>query len=113
MAEISKVPPVERSRVCRIVGTSPLSFDIARGTWVSIRRTKPPSISRPTVGASFKGDAFIVFKGVTKIGRLSPRDVEALGAVPNRGMVVTVDRDRLILEISLTPIETKPPESNT
>ena len=94
----------KNSRVAtlRVVVTSPLSFDVTVGEVLRIRQFEPSSHNRPTVSGGFKTIAFLVFDGITKVGRLKPNDVNSLGRpVPEECTVVEVDRTRKMLKIQL------------
>jgi hypothetical protein len=67
-----------------------------------IKRFLPSKKSRPTIGSGFKTDAHVVYNGITKVGRLNPKDVAALNdQIPDKCKVVLVDLDRNILKVEL------------
>lgn len=86
----------------KLLGTGPLSFEVTVGTTLAIRRYLPSTPSRPTIGSGFKTSAFVVYKGITKVGRINPKEVEALkGEIPATCVVLEVDATRNLLIIGL------------
>jgi hypothetical protein len=67
----------------RVTGTTLLSFALKPGTVLVVKKYSPSASNRPTVGSKFKSDAFILFRGITKIGKLSDAAIKKLaGHVP-------------------------------
>jgi len=86
--------------IIRVVGTSPLSFEVTAGAILQVREIGPSSASRPTVGGRFKSSAFLLFNDKTKVGRLSPASLKTLGqAVPRECKVAEVDKERRVLRV--------------
>jgi hypothetical protein len=94
----------ENSSRVRVAGTGPLSFELSAGAVLTIREFGPSPIKRPTAGGSrFKSTAYLLFKGQTKIGRLSPTTVSNLAEkIPSSCKVVEVDKAKKILLVDLT-----------
>lgn len=93
----------------KVTGTSPLSFDVNQGDILTVRQFGPSSHTRPTVSGGFKTHAYLIFNGITKVGRLSPRDVSRLGdgLIPDTCIVVEVDPERRILRVALEASATR------
>ena len=86
----------------RVTGTSPLSFMLSPGRVLSIKRIEPSASNRPTVGGKFKKNAYLIYNGVTKVGRLSDAAVKKISfAVPEACTVVTVDKENEILVVAI------------
>lgn len=90
------------NRVVQLTGTGPLSFELKKGAMLAIKKILPSNSSRPTIGSGFKTSGYVVYNGITKVGRISPKDTEALdGTIPSIGKVVEVDGSKNILRIEL------------
>jgi hypothetical protein len=86
--------------VVRVSGTSPLSFDVTPGTVLTIKEIAPSAVNRPTLGSKFKSKGYLLFKGITKLGRLSPSALAKIGeSVPANCKVVQVDKAKKILAV--------------
>ena len=87
----------------KVTGTSPLSFEVNEGDVLAVRQFGPSSHTRPTVGGGFKTHAYLIFNGITKVGRLSPGDASRLAdeVIPNTCVVVEGDAARRILKVAL------------
>lgn len=84
----------------RIVGTSPLSFDLSPGMTLTVKEFGLSANNRPTVGGKFKRSAYLLFNGITKVGRLSPKaEIEVGYPIPQTCKVVEVDREKKILKV--------------
>jgi hypothetical protein len=84
----------------RVSGTSPLSFDLAIGSTLTVKEFAPSHYSRPTIGSGFKSKAFLLFHNETKVGRLSTASVSQLGRrVPTNCTVSEVDKGRKVLRV--------------
>lgn len=85
----------------RLAGTTPLSFRLSPGTVLSVKTYQPSANNRPTVGGKFKKSAFLVFNGVTKVGRLSPAALKKLNDKPApECTVVSVNEEKSALVVS-------------
>jgi hypothetical protein len=93
----------------KVTGTSPLSFEVNEGDVLAVRQFGPSSHNRPTVGGGFKTHAYLIFNGITKVGRLSPKDASRLAheVVPDSCVVVEVDAVKRILKVALGPPATR------
>ena len=88
------------SVVVRVVGTSPLSFETPIGARLEIREIGPSSYSRPSVGGKFKKSAYLLYRGITKVGRLSPAAVSKIGEpVPENCFAVEVNPVKKLLKV--------------
>ena len=87
----------------KVTGTSPLSFEVNEGDILAVRHFGPSSYTRPTVGGGFKAQAYLIFNGITKVGRLSPKDASRLAdeLIPDTCVVVEVDAGKRILKVAL------------
>ena len=86
--------------VIRVVGTSPLSFDVPTGTILQVKEFGPSAYSRPSVAGGFKRSAYLLFANQTKVGRLSPASLKKLPpSVPATCTVVEVDKSRKRLSV--------------
>ena len=85
----------------RLTGTTPLSF-VRPGKVLTVKSYEPtePKTTRPVVGAKFTKRAYIVFNGVTKVGRLSDKAIEKLLTVPEKCTVVKSDAVKKQLVVS-------------
>lgn len=100
-AAIKQTTPI----VVRVVGTSPLSFELRIGDELSVKEIGPSAINRPTVGGKFNSTAYLLFKGITKVGRFSPKTVEKLkNKIPRTCKVVQIDKVKKVVSVEL-PIE--------
>ena|SRR6266850_5850481 len=89
--------------VVRVVGTSPLSFSLWPGMALTVKEIAPSLTNRPTLGGGFKSKGYLLFNGITKVGRLSPAALRALGdPVPVTCTVVRVDKDRKFLSVEFS-----------
>jgi hypothetical protein len=78
----------------KLSGTTPLSFELRPGTVLSVKTYEPSRSNRPTVGGKFQSAAFLVFNGVTKVGRISPAALKKLpNPPPPTCTVVSVDEE--------------------
>lgn len=103
MGEKKRTSKNESSTVVRVVGTSPLSFDVRLGDELTIKEVGPSAMNRPTLGGRFKSNAYLLFKGITKVGRLSPNSVEKIGDnIPSKCKVVKIDKLKKILSVEIT-----------
>lgn len=85
----------------RVAGTSPLSFELKVGMELQVREFGPSPYSRPSVGGRFRSNAYLIYSGGTKIGRLTPAIVDKLGGTPQKTCtVVKIDPNRKILIVS-------------
>jgi hypothetical protein len=90
----------ETGIVVRVVGTSPLSFELAIGAVLDVKKYEPSKFSRPTAGRGFKTSAYLLFSDETKVGRLSPASLKKLSStVPSTCTVVEVDTNRKRLSV--------------
>lgn len=88
--------------IFRVAGTSPLSFECRVGDELTVKEIGPSAMNRPTVGSKFNSTAYLLFKGITKIGRLSPKTVEKLaGRIPKTCKVVSIDKIKKILSVEM------------
>jgi hypothetical protein len=88
------------SLVVRVAGTSPLSFDLWPGVTLTVKEISPSASNRPTLGSKFKAKGYLLFNGITKVGRLSPASLQKIGElVPSQCRVVEVDKDRKVLSV--------------
>lgn len=95
-----KKGPQSSGVVVRVVGTSPLSFDVALGMTLKLKEIGPSSHSRPSVGGKFKTTGYLIFNGITKVGRLSPAAQRAIGQpIPPTCVVTEVDPTKKILKV--------------
>lgn len=86
----------------RVVGTTPLSFKLRPGMILDIKSYSASANNRPTVGGKFKNTAYLLFAGVTKVGRLSPAALKKIGSkVPDRCTVARVDAEKNVLMVSI------------
>jgi hypothetical protein len=86
--------------IVRVTGTTPLSFNVKPGSVLTVKKYSPSASNRPTVGSKFKSDAYIVFKGITKVGRLSDSAISKLqGDVPAQCVVYAVDEVKKVLSV--------------
>lgn len=84
----------------RVTGTTPLSFELKPGAVLTVKEYSPSASNRPTAGSKFKSNAFILFRGITKIGKLSDAAIEKLdGRVPDSCRVHQVDAEKKILTV--------------
>jgi hypothetical protein len=89
--------------IVKVIGTSPLSFELRPGTVLTVKEFGPASKTRPSIGSKFKSNAYLLFNGITKIGRLSPSTLSKLGGeIPTSCKVVEVDKARKVLLIDIT-----------
>ena len=96
------IKSVEKQKVVvRIAGTSPLSFEVWKGMILTIKEIPPSAINRPTLGTKFKSTGYLVFNGITKVGRLSPAVLTKIGKVPDTCKVVLVDKEKKILSVEV------------
>jgi hypothetical protein len=64
----------------RLADTNCLSFNVEPGKRLTVKKYGPSSKSRPTVaGSKFKNDAYLVFNGPSKIGKIPPASLDKLG----------------------------------
>jgi hypothetical protein len=95
--------PMKRSSepiVVRVTGTTPLSFELSPGTSLVVKKIGPSAKNRPTAGSKFKTSAYLVFDGVTKIGRLSDSALKRLGKnVPDKCTVQDVSVAKKLLTV--------------
>jgi hypothetical protein len=88
------------SLVVRVTGTSPLSFDLWPGVTLTVKEISPSAQNRPTLGGKFTTKGYLLFNGITKVGRLSPASLKKIGDnVPLQCKVVEVDKGRKILSV--------------
>jgi hypothetical protein len=86
--------------VVRVAGTSPLSFDLWPGIILTVKEILPSAANRPTLGGSFKSKGYLLFNGITKVGKLSPASLKKLGStVPEQCKVVEVNKDKKVLSV--------------
>lgn len=99
----SKRAPNVKDGFLKVTGTSPLSFEVNEGDILAVRQFGPSSHTRPTVGGGFKTHAYLIFNGITKVGRLSPKDASRLAdeVIPDTCVVVEVDAEKRILKVAL------------
>lgn len=84
----------------RVSGTSPLSFEVFVGSILAVKEFAPSHYTRPTAGSGFKSSGYLLFHDQTKVGRLSPENVNKLGKrVPTTCTVAEVDKARKILRV--------------
>jgi hypothetical protein len=102
-ARTSKPERNAKNGFLKVAGTSPLSFEVNEGDILAVRQFGPSSHTRPTVGGGFKTHAYLIFNGITKVGRLSPRDAARLAdeVIPDTCVVVEVDAGKRILKVAL------------
>jgi hypothetical protein len=74
---------IESGVEIKLVGTTPLSFNLKPGAVLTVKTYEPSSSNRPTVGGKFKSSAFLVFNGITKVGRISPAALKKLNNKPS------------------------------
>jgi hypothetical protein len=86
--------------VVRVTGTTPLSFELSPGKRLTVKKIGPSAKNRPTAGSKFKGTAYLLFDGVTKIGRLSDAALTKLGKnVPETCTVKDVNEAKKVLTV--------------
>jgi hypothetical protein len=79
----------------KLAGTTPLSFELKPGAVLSVKTYQPSRSNRPTVGGKFQSSAYLVFSGVTKVGRISPAALKKLPSPPpSTCTVVSVDEEK-------------------
>ncbi len=61
-----------------LTGTGPLSFELKPLMRLAVKKYGLGSKSRPTAGLKFKSDAYLVFNGPTKVGRISSASLKKL-----------------------------------
>ncbi len=84
----------------KVAGTSPLSFELHPGDKILVKKYVAGASHRPTSGAKYRTDAYILYRGVTKIGKLSEASLKKLGgSVPDECIVTKVDAEKKILMV--------------
>ena len=81
--------------IIKVCGLGPLSFDLKEGAHLKIKEYLPSKKSRPTVSSRFKKNAYLIFNGTTKIGRISPSDQKKLGGqIPKYCIVHKIEKEK-------------------
>ncbi|HEY8227071.1 MAG TPA: hypothetical protein VIG25_17480 [Pyrinomonadaceae bacterium] len=88
----------ENPVVVDVVETSSLSFDLWPGIVLTVKAIGPSSARQPTLSGGFESKAYLLFNGITKVGKLSPAAIKILGEpVPAACKVIKVDKEKNIL----------------
>ena len=81
--------------VSKLIGTTPFTFHLKPGMKLEIREVGAASKARPSVGKTFRQRSFLVFKGVTKVGKLSDSCIDQLdGVIPVTCTVQSIDVEK-------------------
>ena len=86
----------------KLIGTTPFTLSLKPGMTLEIKIVGAAAKSRPSVGKTFRQRSFLVFKGVTKVGKLSDSCIEQLeGDVPQTCTVESVDMVKKVVSVSI------------
>jgi hypothetical protein len=88
----------------KVIGTSPLSFELHLGDKILVKRYISGGSKGPKPGPKCRTDAYILYRGVTKIGKLSDTSIKKLeGNIPEECTVSKVDPEKNILMVLFRP----------
>jgi hypothetical protein len=94
------MPTSKESVIVQVSDTSPFSFAVQVGATLIVKNYKPSSSGRPNVRGRFTKSAYLLFNGLSKVGRLSDAAFKRIGAdVPQECHVVEVEQEKNVLTV--------------
>ncbi|MCF7962596.1 MAG: hypothetical protein K9M08_17800 [Pirellula sp.] len=84
----------------KVAGTSLFSFELNPGDKIVVKKYVARASRLSTSGAKYRTDAYMLYRGITKVGKLSEASLKKLGgSVPDECIVTKVDAEKKILMV--------------